>query len=97
MTIEESQIRLLYAKAKAAFHECAASQAPQVREESGIHYEAIKVRCDSVRICFSGVGTDAYLVETKLNLLAEDGEPIGWYCIHEDEDGSIVDDYLVFD
>ena len=50
-----------------------------------------------IKIQFFGTDTDHYITETRLKLLSQSDEEIGWYSILEDENGNCMDDYLVFE
>ena len=86
-----------YSRAKGAYAECAAEDSELFLKELGARWESISTRNESIRMTFHGSNRDEYLLEIKLELLAADGERIGWYCLHEDESGTVVDDFLVFE
>jgi hypothetical protein len=97
MRLDEIEFEELYSKARNAFYECASDQVREIQLETGVSFESIKTVSESVRVTYWGNNKNIFTIETKLNLFSSDGRPLGWYCLHEDENGDIVDDFLVFD
>ena len=97
MRLNKLNLDVLYGKAKNAFWECASNQEAEIFEETGVSFNSIRLKRNSVCVKFSGVDTDSYIIETKLELFRENGEYMGWYCLHEDHHENVVDDFLVFE
>ena len=96
MKLEKNHLEILYAKANTSFDECAARQGAQILSETGVDFETITAKPDSVCIRFFEMDGDSYIIETKLLLFSEASEPLGWYCLHLDQNHDVVDDFLVF-
>jgi hypothetical protein len=97
-TLDRLSLDVQYSKAKAAFEECITNPDNEyLNEQIGISVSEILTKDESVKVQFSGKDKKHYLVETLLLLFTPSNEKIGYYCYHEDENGEIVDDYLVFE
>jgi hypothetical protein len=98
LSIDQINLDVQYSKAKAGFEGCITNPENEyLNEEIGIPVSEIVTKKESVRITFSGSEKSHYIVETLLLLFASSDEKIGYYCLHEDENEEVVDDYLVFE
>jgi hypothetical protein len=98
LSIEQINLDTQYSKAKAGFEGCITNPENEyLNEEIDIPISEIVAKKESVKITFSGSEKSHYIVETLLLLFTPNDEKIGYYCLHEDESGKVVDDYLVFE
>lgn len=97
MKLDKIKFDELYVKARVAYSECAAADPDVFINELGAPFESISTKDASVGVTFDGTDPDHYLLETKLELVSDGGVSIGWYCLHEEESGEVVDDFLVFE
>ena len=96
MKLDKLDLTALYAKARDSYWQCSAGERDLFMEEIGEPPESIKPENDFVSIKFSGTDRNSYIIETRLNLRSSNGEVIGFYCIHEDENENVEDDFFVF-
>ncbi len=66
-------------------------------DELELPWSSIISRESNVCVRFSGVSEDEYVIETKLDLYSGDASRVGWYSQHVDQDGNVIDDFLVFE
>ncbi len=64
-------------------------------DEIGISVYDLELEKDSVKFKYSGINSDSYLIEVRLNLLSNELN-IGYYISVLDEGHEEVDNYLVF-
>ena len=96
--LDQINLDVQFSKAKAAFEECINNPEDEyLSEEIDIPVSEIITKNESVKIQFSENDKNHYVVETLLLLFTPSDEKIGYYCLHEDEDEEVVDDYLVFE
>jgi hypothetical protein len=96
--MSEIDLAALYAKAKAAFIECVSrKENKHLESEIGIALDDLLPKEQWIKIQFSGTEKASFLVEVRLELYSSTKEGLGYYCYHENESGSVIDDYLVFD
>ena len=94
----ELNLESLYLKAKTTFKECMSCEGNEyLNEEISIPYNEIVLKNDSVTIQFLETDLNHYIIETKLMIFSQNNQEIGWYSLQEDENGKIVDDYLLFE
>lgn len=96
--LDQKDFANLYAKAEAGFKECIENNENDfLEDEIDIPEEEIETKENYIQIQFFGRDNEHFIVEANLSLYSPDGEEIGWYCLHEDENGEAVDDYLVYE
>lgn len=89
---------LLYERAKESLNRCLkGGDAELLANELPVRLDQIRGCPDSVRLTFYGVQANDYLLETKLLLVSDAGRGLGYYCVHENMNGEVIDDYLVFE
>lgn len=89
---------LHYERAKESLAECLAHGDDKfLANELPVPIDQIRGCPDSVRLTFYGVHTNDYLLETKLLLVSDAGVGLGYYCVHENINGEVIDDYLVLE
>jgi hypothetical protein len=96
MKLEELNLESLYRRAKGGFWDWVTRERDEIAAEIGEPIESIEPHSDFVIIKFSGTDPTTCLVETRLKLVCRTKE-IGYYCLHEDENGNVQDDFLVFE
>jgi len=88
----------LYRSAKESFRACISGKdRAMLQSEISTPLDEIVTKKDFVRITFTGKHPSTYLLETKLTLQAPNGNDLGYYCLHQNENGDCVDDFLVFE
>ena len=88
----------LYEKANRHFKICIRNEDNAfLQDQIDIRLEEIGTRDASVRVEFVGHNRKNFEIETKIWLLANDDQNIGYYSLVEDEKGNLADDFLVFD
>lgn len=83
-----------YARAKENFEICAAQNERLFMEELGILSDSITVVGRSVK--FEGESS-LLTAEIRLDLISSTGVRIGYYCVHENLEKTVIDDFLVFE
>ncbi len=94
--IDQTDFIGLYAEAEKSFKDSLANN-DYLKSEIDIPLEEIQVKENYVRMQFFVFDNNQSILETNLLLLSPNGEEIGWYCLHKDENGEVVDDYLYFE
>ncbi len=97
MKFEEIDLGAQYEKARTAFAEYVEADDDLFLRELGLPAKSVSVQNEWVHVKFSENTKDRYIIEANLTLFTETGERLGYYCLHEDEAGTIVDDFLVFE
>ncbi len=100
--LEKLDFEVLYSKAKIYFDECinncsAENNNELIDEEIGISLKDIVAKENYVRIQFFERNKTHYILEANLSLHYPNGDEFGYYCYHQDENGEVVDDFLVFE
>lgn len=95
--VEKIDFETMYLKARDGFENCIVKNEEEVDEEIGLRLKDIHTKENWIRIQFFGSDQSHYIVETNILLFHPSGEKLGYYCLHEDENGDVVDDYLVFE
>lgn len=83
-----------YARAKGNFDRCAAQNERLFADELGVSSDSLSVVDQSVK--FEGEST-SLTVEIRLSLLSRTGINLGYYCVHEDQNKTLIDEFLVFE
>ncbi|MFT3743425.1 MAG: hypothetical protein QM785_03925 [Pyrinomonadaceae bacterium] len=96
MKLDKIHLPTLYAKARDGFARSVAYAPTLSVDELGVPWDAISTEENNVAVRFSGRDSRSYVIETKLDLILNNGEVIGWYSLLEDENEEVFDDFLVF-
>lgn len=96
MKLDKIHLPTLYAKAQEGFAESVSNNPTLSIDELGIPWDLIATKENNVSVKFFGRDSKSYVIETRLDLILSNGDVIGWYSLHEDENEVILDDYLVF-
>jgi hypothetical protein len=95
--IEDLDLDEQYQKARTGLSNYMKDSNELFLEELGVHPNEVSSVNEWVRVTFNGTGKRSYLMETNLGLFSPNGERLGYYCLHEDPDGVVIDDFLVFE
>jgi hypothetical protein len=97
-TMDQISLDTLYLRAKTAFNECLSSDRNAfLNQELNIPSNKIVTKNEWIRIQFSGNNEANYIIEVRLTLFSHQDKKIGYYCYHENHEGEVIDDYLVFE
>lgn len=97
MKIEDIDLDEQYEKARTGLANSTKNSHQLFLDELGVYPNEVSSVNEWVRVTFNGTDKRSYLVETNLGLFSPDGERLGYYCLHEDQDGGVIDDFLVFE
>lgn len=97
MRMEDLDLDVQYQKARISLSEDLEAEHDLFMDEVGIPAVSVKCVDEWVRVKFDGRSKATYVIETNLGLYSPDNTRFGYYCLHEDQDGNIVDDFLVFE
>ncbi len=96
--LDQIDLDALYLLAKTGFDECISNEGnAYICEEIKLPVNQVATKNDWVRIQFDGIDAENYLIEVRLLLFSPSNKEIGYYCYHENQNGEVVDDYLVFE
>ena len=96
--LDQVNLDVMYSKAKNAFEKCVTTNSNKfLNGEIDTPVSEIITRNKWIKIQFFGSDKNHYIVEARLLLFSKGNEKIGYYCYDEDENGEVVDDYLVFE
>lgn len=97
MNIEGLNVNQFYAKANKLFKRCLLNEENiYLQEEIDVPLNLIITQNDCITIKFPFEDNEVYIIETKITLLSQKNEELGWYSYLEDENGNVIDDFLVF-
>ena len=98
MKIDDLDFNSLYEKTNRSFRHCISLEDNKfLEDEIDIRLEDILTEEESVKIEFFKQSKSTYEIEVRIKLLSEKNTVIGYYSLIEDEAGTVIDNYLVFD
>jgi hypothetical protein len=95
--IEDLDLDEQYRKARNGMSQYMKNSHELFLEELGVQPSEVNGVDEWVRVIFNARDKADYLIETKLGLYSPNGERLGYYCLQEDQDGVVIDDFLVFE
>ena len=96
--ITKKEFSEFYNRAKKAFKGCI--EKPEndfLDEQIDFSLREINYKESYISFQFSESDCNKFIMESNLSLHAPNGEEFGYYCLHVDENGETVDDFLVFE
>lgn len=87
-----------YKRAEEAFSKCIADpENRHLERELKTSWERVRTVNSSIVMSFVGSDQGTLNVQTRLDLVSDEGIRVGYYRLDEDRSGNTLDDFLVFD